>query len=298
MTDSDAANGELVDQSNASCAVDRGEHEGVSDRWARRVWSAGSYAEVAPNYLSMGAHLVERIGVSSGDRVLDVGCGTGTVAITAARRGAHVTGLDITPELLERARENAEIAGLDDVSWREGSATDLPFAGNAFDVTLSNLGHMYGDPPDAAADELLRVTRPGGRIGFTSWTPTGVYPSMAGAVVTVLSPEELPDFSEPPFLWGDPETVRERLGARVEELEFETRTVRYPALSAEHFWHRTATSSGIFVEVLDGVDDADLPELRERAIGAIEPHFDDRENAVELEHLLTTATVGGSDRVR
>lgn len=296
MTDSDAATGELANRSNESCAVDRGEHEGISDRWARHVWSAGSYEEIAPNYLSMGAHLVERTGVSPGDRVLDVGCGTGTVAITAARRGAHVTGLDITPELLERARKNAEIAGVDRVSWREGSATGLPFAEGVLDITLSNLGHVYGDPPDAAADELLRVTRSGGRIGFTSWTPAGVYPSMAGAVVTVLSPEDLPDFSEPPFLWGDPETVRERLGTRVEDLEFETRMVRYPALSPAHFWHRTATRSGIFAEVLDAVDEDDLRELRERSIGAIEPHFDDGGNAVELEYLLTTATVAGSDR--
>jgi len=242
----------------------------------------------------MGGHLVERTDVGSDDEVLDVGCGTGTVALTAARRDARVTGVDIQPELVERARTNADMAGID-VSWRGGDATALPFETNAFDVTLSNLGHMYGDPPDAAARELLRVTRPGGRIGFTSWTPTSLYPAMAGVVMSVLSPEDLPDFSEPPFLWGDSGTVQKRLGDSVTDLEFETETTLYPALSPEHFWERTSTNSGMFIEVLDGVADEELPDLRDQLVETIEPYFDDRENAVELEYLLTTATVTASE---
>ena len=302
--DTDAATGESIDESNADDPRERRftkrerrstERESSFDRWARRVWSAGSYENVAPKYRSMGGRLVERVGVSAGDEVLDVGCGTGTVAITAARRDARVTGVDITPELVDRARENADSAGVEGISWREGNATDLPFADDAFDVTLSNLGHVYGDPPDAAARELLRVTRPGGRIGFTSWTPTSPYPAMAGVVVPALSPEELPDFSEPPFLWGDRGTVRERLGAAVRELEFEAYTVDYPALSAEHFFDQTAAHSGIFIDVLEGLDEDDFPRIREGVIETIEPHFDERENAVELEYLLTRARVPNSE---
>lgn len=297
QSDPDASNRDVTSETDASCTIQqRGEkRETVSDRWTERVWSAGSYSEIAPKYRSMGGYLVERTDVSSDDHVLDVGCGTGTVALSAARREAQVVGVDITPELLERARTNAEIAGIEDVSWREGDATALPFEDDAFDVTLSNLGHMYGDPPDSAAQELLRVTRPGGRIGFTSWTPTSLYPSMAGVVVTVLSPEDLPNFSEPPFLWGDTGTVRRRLGESVAELEFETDVVTYPALSPEQFWHRTVTNSGMFVTILEAVNDSDRLQLREQLLETIEPYFDGRENAVELEYLLTTATVPPKD---
>jgi len=287
-SDTDERDSTPTVETNASCSID--EQESASDRWTKRVWAAGSYEEIAPKYVSMGSHLVERTNIDSDDEILDVGCGTGTVAITAARRGAQATGVDIQPVLLDHARTNADIAAVD-VSWREADATALPFETNEFTVTLSNLGHMYGDPPDTAARELLRVTRPGGRIGFTSWTPTSLYPSMAGVVMTVLSPEDLPDFSEPPFLWGNPDTVDERLCDAVAHLAFETDTVQYPALSPEHFWQQTAVNSGMFIEVLNEVPDEELPRLREQVIETIEPYFDERENAVELEYRLTTATV-------
>jgi len=254
------------------------------------AWSSGSYEEIAPNYLPLAGHLVERTAVEAGDAVLDVGCGTGSVAVTAARRGADVTGVDITPSMLAAARENAAIAGVD-VDWREGDATDLPLPDDAVDVTLSSLGHMYGDPPGEAAAELVRVTRPGGRIGFTAWTPTGVFPFMAGVVTTYLSPADLPDYAEPPFLWGDSDVVEDRLGGRVDSLAFETETALYPALSPEHFWREMATTSGVFAEFVAAVPDDDREALREELIETIRPYFDERGNAVELEYLLTAATL-------
>lgn len=254
------------------------------------AWSSGSYGELAPNYLPMAGHLVERAAVSSDDAVLDVGCGTGSVAITAARRGADVTGVDITPSMLAAARENAEAAGVA-VDYREGDATDLPVESNAFDATLSSLGHMYGDPPERTTEELLRVTRPGGRIAFTSWTPTSLFPFMAGVVTTYLPPEAIPEFSEPPFMWGDSDVVRDRLGDRVDSLAFETDTVLYPALSPEQFWREMAAHSGVFAEFLDAVPDDDRAELREEMVETIRPYFDGRRNAVELEYLLTAATL-------
>ncbi|AUX07829.1 SAM-dependent methyltransferase [Halalkaliarchaeum desulfuricum] len=292
-SDTDARNNERTDETNASCAITPGEDgdAGISADWAKRVWSAGSYAETAPSYLSMAAALVEKTAVSPEDEVLDVGCGTGNVAITAARRGASVTGIDISPTLLEQARTNAETAGVEDVSWQEGDATALPFEDNSFDVVLSNLGHMYGDPPEAATRELLRVTRPGGRIGVTSWTPSSLYPSMGGVAMSLLTPEDLPDFSAPPFLWGDPGTVRDRFGDAVETLQFETDTVQYPALSPDAFREQTVSTSGLFIEILDGVDDSDRQTLRKQLTETIEPYFDERANAVELEYLLSTATV-------
>lgn len=254
---------------------------------AKRVWTIGSYSDIAPNFLSMAAHLVDAAGVNANDRVLDVGCGTGSVAITAARQGARVTGLDITPAMLADARENAALADVD-IDWREGSATDLPFEDDTFDVTLSSVGHVFADPPDAAARELCRVTRPGGRIGFTSWTPASVVPAM-GKVLTGYLPAER-DAPDPHFLWGDPDVVTERLGDGVDELDFQTGTVLSPVLSPAHYLEAATTQSGMFIVALEAVAEGDRSALREEMIEAIEPYFDDDHNAVRMEYRLTRAT--------
>jgi SAM-dependent methyltransferase len=260
----------------------------MQDPQAADAWSNGSYEQIAPNYLSLAGHVVERTGVESGDAVLDVGCGTGSVAITAARRGADVVGVDVTPSMLDGARENAAVAGVD-VDWREGDATDLPFEDDTFDATLSSLGHMYGDPPGTAARELVRVTRPGGSVGFTAWTPTSLYPFMAGVVATYLAPADLPDYSEPPFAWGDSDVVEDRLSGHVADLAVETETALYPALSPEHFRREVASTSGVFATFLDAVPDEDRPALCEELVDTVRPYFDERRNAIELEYLLTTA---------
>jgi SAM-dependent methyltransferase len=116
------------------------------------------------------ARLVRHAGVRAGQRVLDVGCGTGVVAITAARRGALVTGLDLTPPLLEQARENSRVSGVT-VEWLEGDAESLPFEDAAFDVVLSQFGHMFAPRPEVAVVEMLRVLKPGGTIAFSTWPP-------------------------------------------------------------------------------------------------------------------------------
>lgn len=258
------------------------------DERARRVWSLGSYSDIAPHFLGIAAHLVESTDVRQTEAVLDVGCGTGNVAITAARRGAGVTGVDIVPAMLEEARENATIADVETIDWREGTATDLPFTDDTFDVTLSCLGHMFAQPPDAAGQELLRVTQPGGRIGFTSWTPDGPVPAM-GAVLSDYLPSE-PDESEPPFLWGDPDVVRRRVGDGVEDLTFETGTVLTPVQSPAHYWEQARTESGLFIAALEAIDEAEYPALRGEMIETIEQYFDDGQNAVPMEYRLAMAT--------
>ncbi|WP_254544306.1 class I SAM-dependent methyltransferase [Halomarina pelagica] len=259
------------------------------DERAKRVWSLGSYPDIAPNFLGMAAHLVEAVGIGTTDTVLDVGCGTGNAAITAARRGARVTGLDIVPAMLDEACENATITDIETIDWREGSATDLPFEDDVFDVTLSCLGHMFAEPPDDAGQELLRVTRPGGRIAFTSWTPDGLVPAMGAVLNNYLPPN--PNPPEPPFLWGDPDVVRERVGGGVESLVFETGTALTPVLSPAHYWEKAITESGLFIVALDTVAEADHPALREEMIETIEHFFDASQNAVPMNYVLTTATV-------
>jgi len=255
----------------------------------RESWSSDSYGRHAQNYLSIAGHLVERTAVDSTDDVLDVGCGTGSVAISATRQGASVTGVDISGSMLEQARANTDIAGVTGADYQRGDATDLPFDEDTFDIVLSSLGHIYGDPPSETAEELLRVTRPGGHIGFTCWIPTGAYPFIAGVVATYLPPDAMPEFTESPFMWGDSDVVEDRLGDHVESLAFETETAYYPALSPEHFWSELSASSGPFAEALDVVEESDRPTLREEVVETVEPYFNDRRNAVELEYLLTTA---------
>ena len=260
-----------------------------SNDQTRHVWTIGSYPDIGRSFLSMAGHLVEAAGVGPGDRVLDVACGTGNVAITAARRGAEAVGVDITPAMLEDARENAGIAGTEDIIWSEGDATDLPFDDGRFDVSLSCVGHMFADPPSGAAEELLRVTRPGGTVAFTAWTPDSVVPAMASVLQGYLPPD--PDPSDPPFLWGDPDTVRERLDDGVTSIEFETGSVRQKAMSPAHVWERVRSESGMFIVALDRVEPAEIGALDADMVDVIDRFFDDHRNVMTMGYRLATATV-------
>lgn len=198
------------------------------------VWSAGDYDRLA-SYGSApeAAHLVRFAGVQSGDRVLDVGTGSGLVAITAVLEGAHVSGVDPTPVLLAKAKDNAALAGCHDIEWQEGVAESLPFADGAFDVVLSQYAHMFSPQPEAAASEMLRVLKPGGRIAFAAWAPDGLAPRLMGLTFRYLPP--MPGDAPPsPFEWGHAEGVRKYLGTRVRDIGFESAALQLPALSTAH----------------------------------------------------------------
>src|SRR5437588_3241039 len=141
------------------------------------------------------ARLVKHAGIRPGVTVLDVACGTGVVAITAARRGARVTGLDLTPELLEKARENSRTAGVD-VDWREGDVEKLPFENAVFDAVLSQFGHIFAPRPNVAVAEMLRVLKPGGTIAFSTWPPELLVGRMF-ALVSRYMPPPPPGVSPP-----------------------------------------------------------------------------------------------------
>lgn len=146
---------------------------------------------------SAAARLVTHARLRAGMRVLDVACGTGVVAITAARLGARVTGLDLTPELLHVARENSKTAGVD-IDWHEGDAEQLPFEAATFDAVLSQHGHMFAPRPDVAVSEMLRVLKPGGTIAFSTWPPE-LYIGRMFALVGRYSPPPPPGVSPPPL---------------------------------------------------------------------------------------------------
>jgi ubiquinone/menaquinone biosynthesis C-methylase UbiE len=173
---------------------------------AKATWALGSYNDIAAFLSPMSAHLVRAAGVSRGEHVLDVACGTGITAITACRTGAKVTGIDFTPELLERAKEEAALVGVTEgIEWKHGDAEDLPFPDNSFDVVLSSLGHMFTPRPEVAAKELIRVTKEGGRIAFTTWPPEHNVGRFFAAIVKHVPP---PAGSPPsPMQWGIPQIV-------------------------------------------------------------------------------------------
>lgn len=186
---------------------------------ARSTWAAGDYPAIAKRQLwEVGERIVDHLGVGPGDEVIDVACGTGNAAIRAAAAGAHVVGLDITPELLLAGRRLAADAGVE-VDWVEGDAEHLPFADESFDVVVSTFGCMFAPRHEVAAAELARVLRPGGRLAVCSWTPEGAVGDFFRTVGGHLPPP--PDFTSPPPLWGSEEHVRALFDGTGVELWFE-----------------------------------------------------------------------------
>jgi len=234
------------------------------------------------------AHLVRHAEVKSGMRVLDVGCGTGVVAITAARQGATVTGTDLTPALLERARENARIAEVD-IQWLEADVEELPFEDAKFDVVLSQFAHIFAPRPEIALQQMLRVLKPGGTIAFSTWPPE----LLVGTTMAVISrympppPVEMP----PPTLWGDPNAMRQRLGAAVKNVVFDRGCMLSPALSLQHFRLNIESTAGPVVKLvaqLSASDPERLRKFRQEFDSIVATYF--RDNVVRQDFLLTRAT--------
>ena len=200
---------------------------------ARSVWARGDYDAMlrTEGLYAVGERLVRRLGVRPGQPVVDVACGTGNAAIPAARAGGQVTGIDLTPEMLEVARDRARDAGVD-VEWREGDAEALPLADAHAEVVLSTFGCMFAPRHEVVADELARVLAPDGRLGLCAWTPEGVFGEFFRIVGAYL-PED-PEFVDPPLAWGDPSRVRELFegtGLTV-AFERETQEIRHASVDA------------------------------------------------------------------
>jgi SAM-dependent methyltransferase len=233
------------------------------------------------------AHLVKFAKIRAGQDVLDVGCGTGVVSVTATRRGAKVTGIDLTPELLVHARENAAIAGVH-VEWREGDAENLPFADNSFHAVVSQFGHMFAPRPDVAIAEMLRVLKPGGTIAFSTWPPE-LLVGRTFRVSAKYGPAPPPGVVAP-VLWGDPNVVRERLGNAVTSIEFDCGRIVVPTLSPQHFRsliEKTAGPMIKLVETLGAADPAKLAAFRAEFDAAVAEYYED--NTVRQDFLMTRA---------
>ena len=183
---------------------------------ARGMWSLGDFARAGAEQVIVGELLCRAIDIHPGQRVLDVAAGSGNAALAAARRGARVTATDFVPQLLQAAARRAQAEGLE-LETREADAQSLPFADGAFDVVLSTFGVMFAPDQSGAASELLRVCRPGGRIGLTAWTPSSVM-AATQAIAGRFAPFPPVPGARSPIEWGTEARVRELLGSGVTEL--------------------------------------------------------------------------------
>jgi SAM-dependent methyltransferase len=202
----------------------------------RATWIAGDFGEIARFYADQAEDFIKRLNLSPGMTVLDVACGTGNLALPAARTGATVTGVDIAPNSIEQARANAKAAGLN-VQFDEGDAEALPYEPASFDAVVTMFGAMFAPRPDVVAAELKRVCRPGGLIAMANWTPGGFIGKMFKINATYLPP---PPGMASPVLWGVEETVRERFGEDISKLETRLQNIHWdfpfsPAEVVEHF---------------------------------------------------------------
>lgn len=198
----------------------------------QKTWSEGDFAMVANLVYYPSENLAEALDIVPDERVLDVACGSGNAAIAAARRAwGNTVGADFVPALLERGRERAAAERLE-IEFVEADAQDLPFGEGSFDVVVSVFGAMFAPDQERTAAELLRVTKPGGRIGMANWTPAG---DVGGMFMTVAKHAPPPPGLNPPLLWGTEERLRELFGEQISDLQVERRISRQPFRSASHY---------------------------------------------------------------
>lgn len=258
----------------------------------RAMWAAGDYPAMVETFLlPLGPRLVEAAGITSGQRVLDLGAGTGNASLPAAAAGASVVASDLTPELLEAGRARAADQGLD-LEWVEADAEHLPFDDASFDVVISSIGAMFAPHHQETADELVRVCRPGGTIALLSWTPE----SMVGGLFRAMKPfaPAPPPGAQPAPLWGSEEHLRALLGTRV-AVDSATRDVlevtafATPGEFCEHF----KASYGPTITVRQNAEREGRAAEFDAALDAFfeEANLGTPERArFEMEYLLTVGT--------
>lgn len=260
-------------------------------RQARAMWAMGDYPAIVSNIATAGVTAVEAAGVREGDEVLDVACGSGNATIPAAKTGAEVTGLDITPELLEAGRANAVDAGVE-IDWIEGDAEQLPFDDESFDAVISVFGCMFAPDHRATADELARVLRPGGRLAVCAWTPEGSVGRFFMTVAKHIPPP--PEGFQPPILWGTEDHARELFEGTGVELELERVTLDMVADSTEAFLEQYETALPPIVAAKANLDPEAWEALRTDLLALYEEtnDADDGSYRQSAEYLVIKGTKG------
>lgn len=256
----------------------------------KALWSLGDYPAVATEVIpTTGPTLVQACGIRAGQRVLDVGAGSGNAAIPAALTGADVVASDLAPALLEAGRQHAEAQGLT-LEWQEADAEALPYADAEFDVVMSCVGVMFAPHHQASADELVRVCRPGGTIGLLSWTPEGFIGQMFATMKPYAPPP--PPGAQPPPLWGDESHVRSLLGDRVTDVDARKETLTVDRFGApEDFRDFFKLTYGPTIAVYRNIaEEPDKVAALDRELADLGArHFDAAAGTMGWEYLLLTA---------
>lgn len=217
----------------------------------RVMWALGEYDRIAEGLTISTDQTLRVAKIRAGERVLDVATGTGITAVAARERGANVTGVDLTPELLSVAREKAANEGWSDIDFCEADAEELPFEDASFDVVLSTCGHMFAPDQPQVAAEMARVTRPGGRVVFLAWTPEG---GLGGWFRITNKHVPPPAGLASPFNWGEPDKVRQLLGNAFSEIIFTRGDCPQFGDSPEAIWELFATRYGPTVRAVASLE--------------------------------------------
>ncbi len=243
------------------------DYAAVTER-QQKVWSMGDYGRVGSLLSWLGETLVHELDIHSGERVLDVAAGNGNASLPAARRFADVLTTDYVPDLLAEAERRAEADGLR-LRTQVADAQALPFENASFDVVMSTIGAMFAPDQEAVARELLRVCRPGGRIGMANWTPDSAVGDMFRIVGSRVAP---PQGLRPPVAWGSEERVRELLGPGCAELRLTRRTCPWRFPSGEAFVEYFRTWYGPTVAAFAAVGPEGASDLARELAEMFERH--------------------------
>ncbi len=223
------------------------------------TWSSGRYDAIGEHIAAVGAEVVSavaRLLPLRGAAVVDLACGTGTVALAASAAGARVTAVDITPELIALGAQKADAAGVA-VSWVTGDASDTGLPGGSFDAVVSNMGIIFVEPGRQVA-EIERLLKPGGALGFSAWVPDPDTPFYK-PIVTVLGPPAASEYS--PDQWGMAETITNRLAAGFDDVAIETGTCTWQLGTVDEAMYLLAHESPIHVTLLGNLGDTKRDEL-------------------------------------
>jgi len=221
------------------------------------VWSAGDYGVIGNTLQIVGERLCEAMDLRPGARLLDVAAGNGNMTLAAARRWCEVVSTDYVPALLEQGRRRAEAEGLR-IEFRPADAEDLPFADESFDYVASSFGVMFAPRQERAASELLRVCRPGGRVGMANWTPEGFVGKFFALVGRFAPP---PAGLKSPALWGTESRLGELFGDGISRLEVRRREFTFRYKSPDHFIEVFARYFGPVLKAFESLDSVGRAEF-------------------------------------